>query len=310
VRFNRRSLEYLADDDNRQTLGEFLERGQFGDALRDHYLLPMSAAIWSCPTADVLDFPARFLLEFMRNHGLLQLRDRPQWLTIPGGSRRYVDALLADLGRRARLNQPVQRVTRHEEHVELEFFDEQPQEFDAVVMATHADTTLGLLADADGLERSLLGAFTYQANEAVLHTDESWLPARQAAWASWNYRISAGKASQVCVTYDLTRLQCLNSPRRLLVTLNPPKPIKADCVLRQFTYHHPVFSREAVAAQWWWPEINGPRRTYFCGAYWGHGFHEDGVVSALAVAEKFGLGLEECTAPCIMAASPTPAPVR
>lgn len=310
VRFNRKSIEYLTADDNRLTLAEFLEQGQFGEGLRDHYLLPMTAAIWSCPTADVLDFPARFLLDFMRNHGLLQLRDRPQWLTIPGGSRNYVDVLLADLGDRVQLNKQVQGVTRHDDGVELEFLAEPAQEFDAVVLATHADTSLELLADADGLERSLLGAFTYQANEAILHTDESWLPARQAAWASWNYRISAGKASQVCVTYDLTRLQRINSPQRLLVTLNPPRSIRTDCVLRRFTYHHPVFSREAVAAQWWWPDINGPRCTYFCGAYWGHGFHEDGVVSALAVAEKFGLSLEACTAPCITAASPTPAQFR
>ncbi len=309
VRFNIQARQFLAAEDNRLTVGELLIASNFGAEFREHYLLPMTAAIWSCPTEKVLDFPARFLLEFMRNHGLLQIRDRPRWLTIPGGSRRYVAALIGDLGERIQLNAPVQGIMRHGDHVLIELATGPPQVFDAVVLGTHADTALELLADADDSEQAILSAFPYQRNEAVLHTDESWLPTRESAWASWNYRISAGASAQACVTYDVSRLQRIESPRRLLVTLNPLRPIDANSVLRRFVYHHPVFLQESLAAQARWSEINGMRRTYYCGAHWRNGFHEDGVVSALAVAEKFGIGLEACTAPCIAEAWYTAEPV-
>lgn len=309
VRFNRTAKAYLIAPEQGLTLGEFLSRMRFCAELRDHYLLPMTAAIWSCPAKQVLDFPARFLFQFMENHGLLQLKNRPKWLTVPGGSRKYVEALTYALGNRVHLGSPVKQVTRHPHGVLLEFFEKPSRMFDLVVLATHADTSLRLLSDANDAEHTLLSAFPYQPNEAILHTDESWLPQRKAAWASWNYRISANN-TQVCVTYDLTRLQRIESPRRLLVTLNPPREIDSRYVLKQFSYQHPVFSADAIVAQTRWSEINGQRRTYFCGAYWRHGFHEDGVASALAVTEKFGLGLEACTAPCITARSLTPAVAR
>jgi predicted NAD/FAD-binding protein len=309
VRFNRLAKGYLTASKEQITLGEFLKRMRFCAQLRDHYLLPMTAAIWSCPTNQVLDFPARFLFQFMENHGLLQLKNRPKWLTIPGGSRKYVDALIQTLGKRVHLGSPVKQITRHPQGVLLEFFEKPSRMFDVVVLATHADTSLRLLSDANDTERTLLSAFPYQPNEAILHTDESWLPQRKAAWASWNYRISANN-TQVCVTYDLTRLQQINSPRRLLVTLNPPRDINPRYVLRKFSYQHPVFSTDAIVAQSRWSEFNGQHRTHFCGAYWRHGFHEDGVASALAVTEKFGIGLEACTAPCITAQSLTPAVAR
>lgn len=309
VRFNRLAKAYLATADQQLTLGEFLARRRLGAELRDHYLLPMTAAIWSCPTNQVLNFPAKFLLQFMENHGLLQLKDRPKWLTIPGGSRTYVAALVQALGKRVHLGCPVQRVTRYTYGVSLEFLDKTTRMFDVVVLATHADTSLRLLSDANSTERTLLSDFPYQPNEAVLHTDESWLPQRKTAWASWNYRIAA-QETRVCVTYDLTRLQRIDSPRRLLVTLNPPREIDPRHVLRRFSYQHPVFSADAIAAQSGWDKINGQCRTYFCGAYWRHGFHEDGVASALAVTEKFGIGLEACTAPCITAQSLMPAVAR
>jgi predicted NAD/FAD-binding protein len=185
--------------------------------------------------------------------------------------------------------------------------DGEQETFDAVVLATHAEVSLELLGDASPSEREILAAFPYQPNQAVLHTDESWLPRRRAAWASWNYRLTAGSHPQVCVTYDLGRLQKISCSRRILVTLNPPRPIRADCVLQNFTYHHPVFSLASYPAQSRWQEISGVRGTYYCGAYWGHGFHEDGVVSALAVAEQWGIGLEACTARCIKARSSTAA---
>jgi predicted NAD/FAD-binding protein len=307
LRFNKQAIASLGQLDNRLTLRELLRDWKLGDSFREHYLLPMTAAIWSCPTSSVLDFPALFLLEFMHNHGLLQIRDRPQWRTIPGGSRRYVEVLTAGMADRIHLNSAINRITREADQVVLEFHENE-QTFDAVVLAIHSDTSLRLLADADMNEHSVLSTFNYQPNQAVLHTDESWLPRREAAWASWNYRIAGIENPQVCVTYDLTRLQRVTSPKRLLVTLNPPRPIQSQHVLREFAYQHPVFSRESIEAQKKWNEINGRHRTYFCGAYWGHGFHEDGLFSGLRVAEKFGLGLEACTAPCIAEASPILAP--
>lgn len=308
LRFNKRAVASLGQLDKQLTLRELLSKWQLHDSFRDHYLLPMTAAIWSCPTSSVLDFPALFLLEFMHNHGLLQIRDRPQWRTIPGGSRNYVQALTAGMGERIHLNFPIKRVTRNSNQVVLETLNGDEEIFDALVLATHADTSLRLLVDADMSEHSVLNAFKYQPNKAILHTDESWLPTRQSAWASWNYRIAGADNPQVCVTYDLTRLQRISSPSRLLVTLNPPRPIESKYVLGEFAYQHPVFSRESIEAQQKWNEINGSRRTYFCGAYWGHGFHEDGLISGLKVAEKFGLELETCTAPCIAATSRTLVP--
>lgn len=303
VKVNRLAAKYSQDSLGNKSLGDFLRDGRYGHEFREHYLLPMTAAIWSCPTIQVLDFPARFLFEFMRNHGLLQLRDRPRWLTIPGGSRRYVTALTRGLGRRVRLSSPVASVSRQQEDIVVTTSDNVARVFDSVVFATHADITLRILDDPDTTERRLLGAFLFQRNEAILHTDESWLPQRRSAWASWNYRIRKGDSSQVCMTYDLSRLQQIDSRRRLLVTLNPPCEISPERVLKRIVYEHPVFSRETAAAQSWLAEINGRKNTYFCGAYWKNGFHEDGVVSALAVTERFGIGLEACIAPCIAASS-------
>lgn len=310
LRFNRHARAYLASENSRESLDEFLQRGNYGLAFCEHYLLPMTAAIWSAPTTTLRSFPAHFLLQFMQNHGLLQVRHRPQWRTIPGGSRRYIAALAAGLSTRIRLGCPVRRVIRSLDQAIVEPCNQEPEVFDAVVLGTHADTTLRLLADANERERAILSAFSYQENHAVLHTDESWLPSRRRAWASWNYRIPQSDSRNTCVTYDLTRLQRIDSPRRLLVTLNPQQRIPQDNFLKEFTYSHPVFTAEAVAAQQRWSEISGRRRTYYCGAYWRNGFHEDGVVSALAVAEQFGISLESCTAVCTTESSRITEPVR
>ncbi|TWU27479.1 NAD(P)/FAD-dependent oxidoreductase [Bythopirellula polymerisocia] len=310
LRFNRDAKEFLAKADFSITLDQFLRDAQYSEAFCEKYLLPMTAAIWSSPTESIRDFPAHFLLRFMQNHGLLQIRDRPRWQTIPGGSRRYIRALATGLEDRIRLGCSVRAVTRGLDQIVVETDTNKKQVFDAVVMATHADTTLNLLADADDRERIILSAILYQQNSAVLHTDVSWLPSRKTAWASWNYRISDSETQRTCVTYDLTRLQRIDSPQRILLTLNPHRRIPKSKFLREFAYSHPIFNAEGIAAQYRLPEISGTKRTYFCGAYWGNGFHEDGVVSALAVADQFGIGLEACTAACTKDLLRTFEPVR
>jgi len=296
VRFNREALAFIKYPKDGQTLGDFLSAGRYSPALSEHYLLPMTAAIWSTQAEKMREFPARFILGFMANHGLLNLRERPQWKTIPGGSRMYVERLLTPLGESVRTGTEVTRVTRHCDHVVVQLAGEAPEVFDYVIFACHADQALRILSDATSIENEVLASFPYQANQAVLHTDTSFLPQRKAAWASWNYRINGNKQHPTSITYDLTRLQLLDADRPILVTLNPDRPISHRYLLREFVYHHPLFTMGSIAAQSRWEEINGELRTFYCGAYWRNGFHEDGVVSALSVTQKFGLDLEACKA--------------
>jgi predicted NAD/FAD-binding protein len=225
----------------------------------------------------------------------MQLRDRPQWRTIVGGSRNYIRALLEPLADQVRYRCPVAAVTRTEDDVVVTAAEGVAERFDEVVFASHADQTLKMLADATDAERQLLSAFPYQPNAAVLHTDTSLLPRRRRAWASWNYHISRGEEQAASVTYDLSRLQNHDSATPILLTLNATSEIDPTRIIRTFNYSHPAYSRESIAAQRRFGEISGRRRTHFCGAYWGFGFHEDGVNSALAVANDFGIGLEACT---------------
>ncbi len=323
VRFNREGRALAERGDTELSLGEFLDRGRSGRAFRQQYLVPMISAIWSASAADVEQFPALFLFRFCDNHGLLQLRNRPVWRTIPGGSRRYVAALSAPFAEQIRLRTPVTSVRRGidadgeggeaaagaRRQVAVESSDG-VEMFDAVVMATHADQTLRILADADEWERQILGAFPYQSNEAVLHSDVSLMPRSRRAWASWNYRVGADVGRAASVTYDLSRLQRVSSPRPILVTLNPTRSIDESLVHRRFNYDHPLFTLAAVEAQARFDEINGPRATYFCGAYRFNGFHEDGVASALEVGAHFGKGLERCQAVSTRASSDTVALAR
>ncbi len=295
LRFNRQSLEVL-DADAPLTLGEYLARRAYGAEFVNDYLLPMSAAIWSCQPGRMLDFPARFLIGFFRNHGLLQIRNRPQWKTIAGGARRYVERLIAPVRDRMRLSCPIESVLRHEDHVVVKPRGASPDVFDQVVIACHADQALRLLTDADARETEVLQAFPYQQNEAVLHTDTSLLPRRRRAWASWNYHLPKEGDGPVSVTYDLSRLQNHDSAQPILLTLNRTDAVQPSRVLRRFVYHHPAYSQASIAAQRRHAELHGRRRTFFCGAYWGYGFHEDGVNSALAVSKHFGIGLDACTA--------------
>lgn len=279
-----------------RTVGEFLKQCRVGQTFIQNYLTPMAAAIWSTKPATVLDFPAEFMIGFFVNHGLMQLRGRPQWRTILGGSRTYVEALLEPISDSIHLACPIAAVMRTPEKVMIRPVDGLPERFDQVIFATHADQTLELLADPTQSERQVLSAFPYQPNEAVLHTDTSLLPRHRRAWASWNYHIPSGQAKSASVTYDLSRLQRHDTPTPILLTLNETSAIDPAKILRTFTYYHPAYSSESISAQQRFGEISSHNRTHYCGAYWGYGFHEDGVNSALAVARDFGIGLEACTA--------------
>lgn len=296
LRFNREALDLVERDEETISLGEFLDRHRFSRQFTDHYLLPMGASIWSARPQAFGEFPARFILRFFHNHGLLTVRGHPQWKTVSGGARTYVQALMGPLSDQVRLGSRVTSVSRHEDHVIVSTPGQPPERFDAVVMASHADQTLGMLSDVSAAEKEILGAFPYQENEAVVHTDVSLLPRRSRAWASWNYTIPLEEDTPVVLTYNLNRLQRHESPRPICLTLNHADAINPTQVLRRIVYHHPVYTASALAAQERYSEINGNRKTYFCGAYWGHGFHEDGVNSALAVGKCFGKELDSCTA--------------
>jgi predicted NAD/FAD-binding protein len=310
LRFNREARRAVASGAVREgaTVGDFVRSGRFGVRFVKHYLTPMAAAIWSCKPQVILQFPAAFLLGFFANHGLLQIRDRPQWRTIVGGSRRYVAALLDGMQGNVRIGDPVTAVQRGAGNIEVHTETGAFEAFDEIVMATHADQTLRLLQNPTENERSLLEAFPYQANRAVLHTDATSLPTRIDAWASWNYRLTDDDSATV--TYDLGRLQGFAAPGDLLLTLNDDRHIDQSKVIRSFEFTHPAYSGRSIDAQRRWSEISGRQGVHYCGAYWGYGFHEDGVKSALAVAKHFGIGIEACKAACTKERSPTPVAIR
>ena len=274
------------------SIGEFLDRERFGREFREWYLLPMIGCIWSCPTTQMLRFPVATLIRFCHNHGLLQVTNRPQWFTVRGGARTYVEKMLPAIAD-ARLNTPVRSLRRPlagdaDRRVRVAT-DTGTEHFDEVVLACHADQALALLADASEAERAVLGAIGYQRNRAVLHTDASVLPRRRAAWAAWNYERAAhaeGQPADVCLHYLLNRLQPLPFEVPVLVSLNPITAPRADTVHAEIDYAHPVFDAAAVAAQRRLPELQGRRHTWFCGAWAGHGFHEDGLVSGQAVCAR------------------------
>ncbi len=314
VRFNRRATRFVTSGeatDGPQTLRQFISQLRLSKQMIDQYLVPMGAAIWSTKPDEFLDFPANFILNFFHNHGLLQIVDRPRWMTVQGRSRAYVDKLLAPIRDRVHTNCPIDSVRRHESGVTVALPSGVEQAFDAVVFATHADQTLKLLGDnASSVEREVLGSFPYQQNEAVLHTDRSVLPSHPRAWASWNYHIPATAGLPVTLTYDVNRLQRLGAPNPICVTLNPTSPVASDHVLERFQFAHPVFDVESATAQERRQEINGKNHSYFCGAYWGYGFHEDGVNSALAVTQMFEIDLSACKVASTQALLATPVDVR
>jgi predicted NAD/FAD-binding protein len=288
LRFNRLGTDRGDEIDEEVTLGEFLRRKGYSSAFAEHYLLPMGAAIWSCPMETFADFPVRFVVDFYRHHGLLQLRNRPTWFVIPGGSRTYVDRMVRPLGSALRLRTPVLRVERGADCVRVVSRDG-TEEFDEVIFACHSDQALRLVGDASAVERRLLGAFPYGRNSAVLHTDVTLLPRLRRTWSSWNYRVPVGSETRPCVTYNMNILQHLESAETYCVTLNADEAIAPERALGRFEYEHPIFSVGRAAAQARHGEVIRQNRTSFCGAYWGNGFHEDGVVSALAVCAAYGV---------------------
>ncbi len=290
-RFHAAGKRFLASDQAELTVEEFLRVRGFRGLVISHYLVPMAASIWSAPRASVLEFPARHLLQFMQNHGLLGLDDYPEWRVIRGGSRRYVELLVATLRGGVRLNTPVRQLRRHPDRVDVKLSDGSVHPYDQVVIATHSDQALGLLHDPSPAETEILGAMPYQANDVALHTDESLLPRRRAAWSSWNYRLGSDAGSLPTLTYHMNRLQGLAAPAELCVTLNSTARIRPERLLRRFTYDHPLYTLAGMRARARRAEVDGVNRTHYCGAYWGWGFHEDGVNSALHVCERFGARL-------------------
>jgi uncharacterized protein len=287
LRFNREARTLLDTGDEALTLGDYLRANHYSAAFCDYYILPMGAAIWSAETRRMLSFPAACFVRFFANHGLLNIKNRPQWRVIRGGSRTYVDSLTAPFHRKIRLNTPVTGIRRQATHVEISSARQGVERFDRVFIACHSDQALAMLRDASPLEREILGAIPYQRNDVVLHTDTSLLPRRRLAWSAWNYHRLAGDNAGVAVTYNMNLLQRLHTQQTFLVTLNHSAAIDPDRVITRLSYDHPVFTRDGFAAQRRQAEINGVNRTYFCGAYWRYGFHEDGVVSALNAIKHF-----------------------
>jgi len=271
------------------TVSDFLRTNRYSDVFAEHYLLPVGSAIWSCPPATFAEFPVRFIVEFYKNHGLLSLRDRPVWKVIRGGSHQYVSALARRFRGRIRLNTTIDHVVRLPDRVKI-FPRGLPEEsFDEVIFACHSDQALAILGyDADPIERQVLSQFPYEPNTAVLHTDTSLLPRRRRAWASWNYHIPESSSNGATFTYNMNMLQHIQSNRVFCVTLNECDAIDERKVIRRFHYSHPVYTIGRAEAQKRHGELIRANRTSFCGAYWGNGFHEDGVNSALAVCSAFG----------------------
>ncbi|MCR9201263.1 MAG: FAD-dependent oxidoreductase [Planctomycetaceae bacterium] len=286
-RFNREGTRDADRVSTEMTVGEYLDENRYSSGFCDRYLLPMGAAIWSCPTGTFRDFPIRFILEFYRHHGLLSITNRPQWYVIDGGSQRYVEKLTAGFRDRIQLNCPVQSVVRSEHSVTIHTADG-PAEFDEVIFACHSDQALRLLDQPTERERDMLGAFPYGANEAVLHTDISVLPKRRGAWASWNYRIRPDVSDLATLTYNMNILQHVDCPETICVSLNDVDQINPARVIGRYRYEHPIFSVRRHQVQQSHGDVIRRHRTSFCGAYWGNGFHEDGVTSALAVCRRYG----------------------
>ena len=286
LRFNQESPQWLESGDNETTLGDYLSERKFSDAFIRHYIIPMGAAIWSASEADMLRFPACYFLRFFQNHGMLQVRNRPVWRVIQGGSSNYLEPLTKGFKENIRLNSPIDSVSRDSHGVLLKPRACEAERFDAVILACHSDQALRLLADATAQEQAILAAIPYQENIAILHTDTSILPSSRRAWAAWNYHLPSQARDAVALTYNMNILQSLSAPQTFCVTLNYPEAIDPQCILKRLIYHHPQYTLQSVAAQRRHGEISGVNNTYYCGAYWGFGFHEDGVCSALNVVDQ------------------------
>ncbi|MCB9654119.1 MAG: FAD-dependent oxidoreductase [Deltaproteobacteria bacterium] len=283
-----REAEDLLGPGAEQPLGAWLRARKYSEPFIDDHFIPLVRAVWSSNRAHAESFPARFLARYFANHGFLQLRNAPPWLSIPGGSRTYVRAILARLKADVRLGEPVRAVKRTPDGVALKVESAEYEHFDHIVFACHSDQALKLLEDSSSAEQEVLSAIPYQPNEVVLHTDERLMPTRRAAWASWNAHLDADEAEGACLTYWMNRLQPLNAEKNYFVTLNRTDHIRPDRVIYTKRFGHPIFSVQTAVAQSRYGELSGHRSTSYCGAYWGNGFHEDGVQSALRVVEALG----------------------
>jgi predicted NAD/FAD-binding protein len=288
MRFKRDSESLLQSEDYGLTLAEFLSGKNYSQSFVQHFIIPMGEAVWSADPVKFNRFPARYFAQFFKNHGFLNVKDQPRWLTVKGRSRQYIKPLTRPYGDQIRLSTPVTSVRRYSDAVEIQPQNGVAERFDQVVIATHSDQALALLEDPSDAEKNILGVIPYQENQAVLHCDESLLPSKKAAWASWNYHIPQEDLGRVAVTYDMNILQRIGAPRELCVSLNLAKAIDPAKIYGEMIYHHPVYNPESLTARHSHREINGVKRTYYAGAYWGYGFHEDGVVSALEVCKLFG----------------------
>lgn len=292
LRFNREALndlnqQRIASD---MTLGDYLKANGYSERFIQHYIVPMGAAIWSMSLNDMLGFPLQFFVRFFKNHGLLSVSDRPQWCVVEGGSSSYVAPLTESFKQHIRLNCAVTRVERDADGVTVHSAAG-TERFDKVIFACHSDQALALLAEPTRIEKEILGALPYADNDVVLHTDTRLLPKRPLAWASWNYRLGGPVNQPAAVTYDMNILQGIQSDTTFCVSLNQTAAIDPSKILARYTYAHPQYSLAGMAAQARWEELLGANHSYFCGAYWANGFHEDGVVSALRVAREFGEAL-------------------
>lgn len=289
MRFNKRAKKDLAGNaiPDDLPLHRYLEQGEYSRYFLDYYIIPMVSAIWSASTAQVADFDTLFFVRFFANHGLLNIADRPQWRVLAGGSRSYIKPITQGFRKNIRLNNAVQSVHRGVDNVTVSC-TQGGEDFDHVIFACHSNQALDLLRDPDSSEKEILEAIPYRDNSVILHTDEGLLPTRRNAWASWNYLLDGTESQQPVLTYNMNILQGIQTVTPICVTVNGEKHIDPSKVLRRFNYSHPQFGRGSVAAQSDWEKINGHKRTWFCGAYWRNGFHEDGVVSAIPVADALG----------------------
>lgn len=287
LRFNGESRSLLSEPSSSISLHEYLQRNHYSNAFINQYIVPMGRAIWSATESAMLEFPARFFVDFFDRHGFLNLNDRPVWRTIKGGSREYARKLVSPYQHRIRLNTPVTGVLRTADQVLIRTGTGDVDTHDYVVFACHSDQVLGMLEQPSQIEKSVLSAFPYQENEVLLHTDLRMLPRKPLARAAWNYHLLDRNQDRVALTYDMNVLQNLAAPEKFLVTLNRNEDIDPAKVLGRYVYHHPVYTPDAVAAQQRYSEVNGVNRSFYCGAYWGYGFHEDGVVSAQRMLAGF-----------------------
>ncbi len=304
VRFYRNAQSLLVGAEGDPTIGEYLARHRYGDAFRDDHLVPMASALWSSPSTTIMAFPARSLVQFMANHQMLQLSGRPEWRVVRGGSASYVRAMRARWNVDERLHCPVRAVRRDADIVRVRTADGIEQ-FDEVVFACHSDEALALLDDADASEHEILAAIEWQSNDAVLHVDESLLPRNRKAWAAWNAFVPREPEAACTVSYCMNLLQDIDAPEPFIVTLNRSGDIDPRHVLKRMHYRHPVFSHASIAAQRRKADIQGQRHTWFAGAYWGWGFHEDGMRSAVAVARDLGVAWP-LTSDAVAALQPLP----